>query len=254
MQYCIFVQFALLAVLWKGDSGLSALPSIPPKQRLSNDRGPCRRVYNEDGFMEQPKLTARQKQVYDFISDAILERGSAPTIREIGERFAIQSTNGVRSILTALIKKGYLRKTPNVSRGLELTSRRRGTVRHLPLVGSVPAGMPLLAEENVEGSIAVDVSFAPSDDTFTLRVVGESMIGAGIADGDFVLVRRQQSAEPGDIVVAVIGDEATVKRFFPEPDRVRLEPENDAFGPIIVEYDTPGFYIAGKVVGLLRRI
>ncbi|MFH1894120.1 MAG: transcriptional repressor LexA [Candidatus Zixiibacteriota bacterium] len=204
--------------------------------------------------MVKAKLTARQKQVYDFIAASILEKSAPPTIREIGERFSIQSTNGVRSILTALIKKGYIKKTPLVSRGIELANRMTTSVRQLRLVGAVPAGAPLLADENVEGSIAVDTTFLPSGETYSLRVVGESMIGAGIVDGDFVVVRKQDSADAGDIVVAVIGDEATVKRYYPEPDCIRLEPENDAFGPIIVENDTPGFYIAGKVVGLLRRM
>jgi repressor LexA len=204
--------------------------------------------------MTRAKLTDRQRHIFDFISRSIREKGAPPTIREIGEQFSIKSTNGVRSILSALIKKGYIRKTPLVSRGIELAEGMLTTVRQLPLVGSVPAGAPLLADENIEGSIAVDTSFVPSGETFTLRVVGESMVGAGIADGDFVVVRRQGMAEKGDIVVAVIGDEATVKRFYPEADHVRLEPENDAFGPIIIERDTPKFYIAGKVVGLLRRM
>lgn len=202
----------------------------------------------------KPKLTARQKQLYDFISKSILERGAPPTIREMGEKLTISSTNGVRSILNALIKKGYVKKTPLVSRGIELAGEMMSSVKHLPLVGVVPAGAPILAQENIEGSIAVDTSFLPSGETFTLRVVGESMVGAGIFDGDFVVVRKQNTAEPGDIVVAVIGDEATVKRFYPESDCIRLEPENETFGPIVVEFDTPGFYIAGKVVGLLRRM
>jgi repressor LexA len=206
------------------------------------------------GRKRKQSLTARQKQVYDFISRSILEKGVPPTIRELGERFSIRSTNGVRSILNALIKKGYVKKTPMVSRGIELAGEMMSSASHLPLVGTVPAGVPLLAVENIEGTIAVDASFAPSGETFTLRVVGESMVGAGIADGDFVIVRRQNSAETGDIVVAVIGDEATVKRYYPEIDCVRLEPENETFGPIIVEPETPGFYIAGKVVGLLRRM
>jgi repressor LexA len=202
----------------------------------------------------KPKLTDRQRQVYDFISESILERGNPPTIREIGKRFQISSTNGVRSILGALIKKGYIRKTPLVSRGIELAEDMISRVAHLPLVGAVPAGAPLLAEENIEGSIAVDASFVPSGETFTLKVLGSSMINAGIHDGDYVVVRKQATSENGDIVVAIIGDEATVKRFFLEEDRIRLEPENEAFGPIIVEPETPGFYIAGKVVGLLRRM
>jgi repressor LexA len=204
--------------------------------------------------MQKPRLTERQSQIYEFVSQRILDRGVPPTIREIGEKFSIRSTNGVRSLLEALIKKGYLRKTPLVSRGLVLAEDVMSSVRHLPLVGTVPAGAPLLAQENVEGNIAVDTSFLPSGETFALRVVGDSMVNAGIRDGDFVLVRKQENAEPGDIVVAVLGDEATVKRFYPEDDCVRLEPENDAYGPLIVEYSTPGFYVAGRVVGLLRRM
>ena len=204
--------------------------------------------------MERAKLTARQKQVYDFISGRILEKGVSPTIREIGKQFSISSTNGVRSILNALIKKGYINKTPLVSRGIELAKQMKLTVRQLPLVGTVPAGTPILAEENIEGNIAVDTSFVPSGEVFTLRVTGDSMIGAGIFDGDYVVVRKQAVAEAGDIVVAVIGNEATVKRFYPDSDCIRLEPENETYGPIIVESDTPGFYVAGKVVGLLRKM
>ena len=204
--------------------------------------------------MVKPRLTDRQREIFEFISNNILNKGFPPTIREIGQKFDIASTNGVRSILSALIKKGYIRKTPLVSRGIELAEQMMPSVVSIPLVGSVPAGAPLLAQENIEGSIAVDTSFIGRGECFTLRVVGESMLGAGINDGDFVVVRKQQTAEPGDIVVAVIGDEATVKRFYPEEDHVRLEPENDAFSPIIVEYETPGFYIAGKVTGLLRRM
>jgi repressor LexA len=204
--------------------------------------------------MHKPKLTARQKQLYDFISTSIMERGVPPTIREMGKRLSISSTNGVRSILNALIKKGYIRKTPLLSRGIELAAGMMSSAQNLPLVGAVPAGAPILAQENIEGSIAVDTSFLPSGEVFTLRVIGDSMTGAGIADGDFVVVRKQSTAEPGDIVVAVIGDEATVKRFYPEAECVRLEPENEAYGPIVVERGTPGFYVAGKVVGLLRRM
>jgi len=204
--------------------------------------------------MTKPKLTDRQREIFEFISNNILHKGFPPTIREIGQKFNIASTNGVRSILNALIKKGYIRKTPLVSRGIELAEQMMPSVANIPLVGSVPAGAPLLAQENIEGSIAVDTSFIGRGECFTLRVIGESMLGAGINDGDFVVVRKQQTAEPGDIVVAVIGDEATVKRFYPEDDHIRLEPENDAFAPIIVERKTPGFYIAGKVNGLLRRM
>jgi len=203
---------------------------------------------------EKRKLTKRQKQILDFIEEKINISGLPPTIREIGGKFQITSTNGVRSILDALEKKEYIRRQKLVSRGIELV--RRGVVNftRVPLVGSVPAGLPITAYENREGEIAVDRSFLPSDEVFCLRVKGESMINAGIYDGDFVLVDRTVEPLKGDIVVAVIGDEATVKKFYPERRRVRLEPQNEAFGPIIVEQNTPGFYIAGRVVGLMRRM
>lgn len=200
------------------------------------------------------KLTARQKQILSFIEDKINLAGLPPTIREIGKRFDITSTNGVRSILSALETKGYIRRQKLVSRGIELIKRSVIEFRRIPLVGSVPAGLPITAIENREGEIAVDRSFLSGGDVFSLRVRGESMINAGIFDGDFVLVDREAQPIRGDVVVAIIGEEATVKKFYPEKRRVRLEPENDAFGPIIVDRNTPGFYIAGRVVGLMRRM
>ncbi|SYZ73224.1 LexA repressor [Candidatus Zixiibacteriota bacterium] len=200
------------------------------------------------------RLTRRQKEILEYIESMITEHGKSPTIREIGEKFDISSTNGVRAHLEVLMKKGYIRREKLISRGIELVRSLAGPVRRIPLVGAVPAGNPITAVENIEGEIAVDTSFLPSGDTFTLRVTGESMINAGIYDGDLVLVKRQKSAEPGDIVVAVIGDEATVKRYFPEEGRVRLQPENETFKPIMVDKRSPDFYIAGKVVGLMRRI
>jgi repressor LexA len=198
-------------------------------------------------------LTERQREIYSYIEERINRDGQPPTIREIGQKFGISSTNGVRSLLTALTKKGYIVKSASVARGIKLV-KENAEAMMVPLVGQVAAGMPLMAEENISERIVVDRSFAPSGDLFTLRVKGESMKNAGIFDGDFVLVRKQQAAESGDIVVAVIGDEATVKRYFPERKRIRLQPENDAFGPIIIERSAPGFYLAGKVVGLMRKM
>jgi len=200
------------------------------------------------------KLTERQKQILNFIEEKIVSSGMPPTIREIGRRFNITSTNGVRSILDALEAKGFIRRQKLLSRGIEIANRGIVNFSRVPLVGAVPAGLPITAIENREGEIAVDVSFLPSDDVFCLRVKGESMINAGIYDGDLVLVEKDVSPMKGDIVVAVIGEEATVKKFYLEKGRVRLEPENEAFGPIIVEQNTPGFYIAGRVVGLMRRM
>ncbi|MEZ5359191.1 MAG: transcriptional repressor LexA [Candidatus Zixiibacteriota bacterium] len=199
-------------------------------------------------------LTARQKQILDFIEDMVNLSGLPPTIREIGRKFDITSTNGVRSILDALESKGFIRRQKLVSRGIELVRRSPITFNRIPIVGSVPAGLPITAIENREGEMAVDTTFLPNEDVYCLRVKGESMINAGIFDGDFVLVDKNVSPIKGDIVVAVIGEEATVKKFYPERQRVRLEPQNEAFGPIIVDRNTPGFYIAGRVVGLMRRM
>ncbi|MFH1334898.1 MAG: transcriptional repressor LexA [Candidatus Zixiibacteriota bacterium] len=206
------------------------------------------------------ELTKRQKDVLDFIREMVESRGLPPTIREIGEKFKITSTNGVRAILSALDRKGYIRRQPLVSRGIELVKKatfdfgQRRSYVTVPLVGRIAAGLPTLAVENIEGSIAVDKSFLPGGDVFSLRVVGDSMKDSGIFDGDYVLARMQSTAEKGDIVVAVIGEEATVKTYVPQKNRVRLEPANPAFQPIVVDTRFSDFRIAGKVIGLLRRM
>jgi len=204
--------------------------------------------------MVRETLTRRQKEILKYIEKMITELGKSPTIREIGEKFDISSTNGVRAHLEALMKKGYIRRQGLISRGIELVRSFSGPVERVPLVGAVPAGVPIDAIENVEGEIAVDTSFLPAGETFTLRVEGESMQGAGIFDGDYVLVKKQKSANSGEIVVAIIGEEATVKRYYPERGKIRLQPENDSFEPIWVDKKSPEFTIAGKVVGLMRRI
>jgi repressor LexA len=188
------------------------------------------------------ELTKRQKEILDFIREMVENKGLPPTIREIGEKFQITSTNGVRAILSALVKKATF----------DFGSRRSYVA--VPLVGRIAAGLPTLAVENIEGSIAVDKSFLPGGDVFSLRVVGESMKDLGIFDGDYVLARAQSTAEKGDIVVAVIGEEATVKTYVPQKNRVRLEPANPAFQPIVVDTRFSDFRIAGKVIGLLRRM
>ncbi len=199
-------------------------------------------------------LTNRQEAILNFIRGRITSFGSSPTIREIGKKFSIISTNGVRQHLTALIKKGYLKKTEFISRGLELTQSLAMEVGKIPLVGSVPAGQPIDAIENIEGEIALDLSFLPKGSSFSLTVSGNSMKDAGILNGDLVLVQKQDVASKGDIVVAIIDGEATVKRYFPETNRIRLQPENDEFDPIYVTKRSGEFRIAGKVVGLLRRM
>jgi repressor LexA len=200
-------------------------------------------------------LTARQKQALDFIVSVARERGCPPTIREMGQALGISSTNGVRYLLEALSKKGYIRRHPRRSRGIELIrAASPADLVSVPLVGRVAAGEPILAEEHIEDFFFLDSTFLTSGDLFALRVKGQSMKGAGIFDGDVVFARQQPSAQKGDIVVAVIGEEATVKRFYPENGRVRLEPANTDYGPIIVDRNAPGFRIAGKVVGLIRRM
>jgi repressor LexA len=204
-------------------------------------------------------LTARQREIFEFIKGLIRSKGRPPSIREIGEQFAIRSTNGVRAVLEALERKGFIRRDRYTSRGIELLKEAdemvsSGRLREIFWVGRVAAGTPVWAEENIEGSFLIDREFVPGEEVFSLKVEGDSMIDAGIFDGDYVLVKKQPDADPGDMVVAQIGDEATVKKFFPERRRVRLEPANTNYGPIIVEKSTPGFSIAGKVIGLLRRM
>jgi repressor LexA len=200
------------------------------------------------------KLTAKQRRMLDFISDCIQRSGAPPTIREIGRRFRMSSTNSVRDVLNALVRKGYIRRKPLVSRGIELVQDWASSFVTVPVVGRIAAGLPLTAVENLEGNVAVDSSLVSGGRVFSLRVTGDSMREAGIFDGDMVLVRQQPTAERGEIVVAIIGEEATVKRYYPERNRVRLEPANPTYEPIIVEKKAPGFFIAGKVIGLLRRM
>lgn len=208
------------------------------------------------------KLTPRQRSILEYIRSSILDNGRSPTVREMCAKFKISSTNGIRDHLKALIHKGYLKKDSMISRGIRLVEKAVTQAATLPLVGSAPAGYPLTAIENYEGEIALDTSFIPSGESFTLNVKGDSMINAGIMDGDIVIVRKQEKAEPGEIVVAVIDNEATIKRFFYEKPsgeksshgNIRLQPENPAYDPIIVNMKQSDFYIAGKVVGLMRRM
>lgn len=200
------------------------------------------------------ELTFRQKEILNFISQAIQDKGYPPTLREIGKKFKIASTNGVHTILENLEKKGYIKRQPLLSRGIELVQNIRANFTLIPVLGRIAAGLPILAVENIETHLAVDKTFLPSGEIFSLKVVGESMKDAGILDGDYVLARRQETAEKGDIVVAVIGEEATVKTYVPLKNMIRLEPANPDFEPIIVGRKTPGFFIAGKVMGLMRKM
>jgi repressor LexA len=199
-----------------------------------------------------PTLTSRQKEIYDFLLKTIREKGFAPSINEIGRRFKIASTNGVSDHLKALEKKGYIRRVGK--RALEVVNTFGKSaltpMREVPVLGRVPAGKPFVSEENIEAIIAVPEDMA-SEKTFALQVNGDSMIGAGIMDGDRVIVKQQATAENGDIVCAVIEGEATLKRFFKKNGTITLKAENEKYAPITVSAGE--FRIAGRVVGLLRK-
>lgn len=206
-------------------------------------------------------LTGRQQEIWDFLVEYVDRHGYPPTVREIGEKVGLASPSTVHAHLANLERAGFLRRDPTKPRALELVGRRREAAREaaeprkLPLVGQIAAGGPLLAEQNIEDYIAVPEPLSRGGEEFLLRVKGDSMIQAGILDGDYVVVRRQADAQNGDIVVALAGvdeaaDEATVKRFFRENGRVRLQPENDALDPIYASH----VQILGKVIGVFRRL
>jgi repressor LexA len=196
------------------------------------------------------QLTDRQKEVYEFVQECITRNGAPPTLREIGDRFGMSSTNAVRDVLAALERKGYIKRSEYKSRGIELGEEVRAEVRMLPVVGRVAAGSPVLAVENIDEHIAVDARLLPSGDLFSLKVQGDSMYNAGIHDGDYVFVKSQKTAQPGDMVVAVIEDEATVKWYRPRKGKTYLEPDNPDYQPILVSRQAE---LAGKVVGMMRR-
>jgi len=208
-------------------------------------------------------LTKRQEQTLDFIRRSIEERGYPPTLREIGEHMGIRSTNGVNDHLRALERKGYLRREDMKSRALRLvedeapkTSPGDEDLIEIQIVGRVAAGLPLLAEENVIDTVHIDRMLVKGvRDVFGLRVAGDSMIEAGILSGDYIFVRKQSHAERGEIVVALIGDEATVKYYFPERDYIRFQPANAQMAPILVRAtDFKSTMLLGKVVGVYRSL
>lgn len=204
------------------------------------------------------ELPRRQRDVLEFIAECVEERGVPPTYREIGDALGIGSTNGVADHVKALIRKGYLEKVGDgTARGLRLTNRARqslpDTISEVPLVGMVAAGAPILAEENHETTLHLDRSLLPDAGThFALRVRGDSMIEEGIHDGDLVVVQQQAGARNGDIVVALVDGEATVKFFFREGRRIRLQPAHPTMEPIFVD-STADAAIQGRVVGVYRQ-
>ena len=204
-------------------------------------------------------LTKKQKEILDYIIKEIRDKNYPPSVREICSAFNLRSSSTVHSHLVALERKGYIRRDPTKPRALELliptqqfTHPSTGSTRHkmVPLVGTVTAGLPILAEENIEDYLPFPHDFLQKGQVFMLRVQGDSMSGAGILDGDLVMVRQQQTAENGEIVVALLDDEATVKRFFKEDNFIRLVPENSSYEEII----TRDASILGKVVSLFRTL
>ncbi len=223
-------------------------------------------------------LTKRQEQTLEYIRTSIRERGYPPTLREIGEHMGIRSTNGVNDHLRALERKGYLRREDMKSRALRVVDEPEGHVASgsfggalgaslggepanddtisVQVLGRVAAGLPILAEENIIDTVRVDRMLVKGgQDVFGLRVQGDSMIDAGILSGDYIFVRKQSTADRGDIVVALIGDDATVKYFFPERDYVRFQPANSQMAPILVRAsDFKSTMLLGKVVGVYRKL
>lgn len=202
------------------------------------------------------ELTKRQKELFDFLRDFLREKGYPPTLREIASHFGLRGPKAPQKTLQILQKKGYIRKVPGGSRAIEILkppSVNLNKILTLPIVGGVRAGEPILAIQNIEGYINVDKSLVSSEDVFLLRVHGDSMIEAHIQDGDFALVKPQPNAENGEIVVALIEEEATIKRIFIERDFIRLEPANPSMEPIVVRKGEKRVAIVGKVVGIFRK-
>jgi repressor LexA len=203
--------------------------------------------------MVESKLTQRQQEIFDYVRKYVGEHGYPPTVRDIGKAIGLASSSTVHAHLANLEKLGVLRRDPTKPRAIEvLKDKAREVVAPagLPVVGQVAAGQPILADENIEEYVPVPGIAGGDDGEFVLRVKGDSMKDAGILEGDFVIVRRQETAADGDIVVALVGEEATVKRFFRENDHVRLQPENETMEPI----RTREAQVLGRVVGLCRRV
>lgn len=198
-------------------------------------------------------ITEKQEEILNYIKNEILNRGFPPSVREICEAVHLKSTSSVHAHLECLEKNGYIRRDPTKPRAIEILDDNfnltRREVVNVPLVGTVAAGQPLLAVENIENYFPIPAEYMPNEQSFMLKVKGESMINAGILDGDQLLVKKQSTARNGDIVVALLEDSATVKTFYKEDGYIRLQPENDTMDPIIVR---DHLQILGKVFGVFR--
>jgi repressor LexA len=199
-------------------------------------------------------LTKRQREILAYVMDSMQERGYPPSVREIGTALGLTSSSTVHSHLAALEKKGFIHRDPSKPRAIEIlkdgASQPPKRMINVPVLGRIAAGQPILAEENIEDVFPLPRDFVREDAAFILRVRGDSMIDAGIHDGDYLVVRQQATANNGEIVAAMLGEEATVKRFYRERDHIRLQPENSAMSPIIARDVT----ILGKAVALIRRL
>lgn len=198
------------------------------------------------------RITNKQEEILNYIKNEILKRGFPPTVREICQTVGLKSTSSVHSHLESLEKNGYIRRDPTKPRAIEILDDSFNLLRremvNVPVVGTVAAGQPILAEQNIDSYFPIPAEFMPNEQSFILRVKGESMVNAGIMDGDQVIVRQQGTARNGDIVVALVDDSATVKTFYKEDGHYRLQPENDSMDPIIVD----DCQILGKVFGVFR--
>ena len=202
--------------------------------------------------MTYGRITKKQTEILDYIKSHILNKGYPPSVRDIGLAVNLKSTSSVHSHLETLEKNGYIRRDPTKPRTIEIIDDNFNLTRremvNVPVIGQVAAGQPLLAVENITGYFPIPAEYLPNEETFMLNVKGNSMINAGINDGDQIIVAKRPVANNGDIVVALVNDSATVKRFYKEDDCIRLQPENDTMEPIIVD----NCDILGKVIGLLR--
>ena len=202
--------------------------------------------------MSYGKISQKQQEILAYLKKEIINRGYPPSVREICEAVGLRSTSSVHSHLATLEKNGYIRRDPSKPRAIEIVddsfNMTRRELVNVPILGSIAAGQPVLAVENIEGYFPIPAEMMPNVDTFMLHVIGESMIGAGILNGDSVLVQQQSTARNGEVVVALVDDCATVKTFYKEDDHIRLQPENDTMSPIIL----PEVKILGKVIGLFR--
>ena len=202
--------------------------------------------------MEERPISKKQEEILNYIKNEILERGFPPAVREICQAVGLRSTSSVHSHLESLERNGYIRRDPTKPRAIEILDESFNMIRremvNVPIIGTVAAGQPILAEQNIEGYFPIPTEYMPNKQSFMLKVKGESMINAGIFDGDKVLVKQQATAENGDIVVALVDDSATVKTYYKENGHYRLQPENDSMDPIIVDKCE----ILGKVFGVFR--